>query len=74
MADGREREDARAFAHVGDAGDHHMGQQFDACAQHDIGADHAQRADGDGIGDSRLGIDDSGGMNIGHQSSRIMAA
>ena len=74
MADGGEGENTRPLAHLGDAGHGNVGHQFDTLAQFHVGTDHAKRADNGGISDARLGINDSGGMDIGHQSSRIMAA
>ena len=74
VADGGEREDAAVVADRGASGDHHMRHQFDAFAKLDVGADHAERADDDRVGEDGLGVYDGGGVNLGHQRSMIMAA
>jgi hypothetical protein len=77
VADRSEREDARAVADRGAAGDGNVRDQLDALAELDLGADHAERPDHRGGGERGARLDDGRRMDLRHtvaQLSRIIAA
>src|SRR5690348_1128820 len=71
MADRREREDARAIADRGAAGDGDVRDQLDALAELDLGADQAERPN-DRSG-SKLGarLDDGRRMDLRHTRTQL---
>ena len=63
MADRGERENARARADRGAAGDDDMRDSADALAEHDLAADMAERPDPDACAEPGAVLDDRGGVN-----------
>ena len=73
MADRGEGIDLGPGPDLGPALDDDMTVQNHVRAQIHMGPDHAVRPDFDPLAEPRLWIDDGGGVNLGHQSSMIMA-